>query len=333
MISVVMPVHNGEKYLQEAIDSILNQTFTDFEFIILNDGSTDKTEEIILSYDDPRIVYVKNEENLQIVKTLNKGIALAKGKYIARMDADDISMPERLEKQVRYMEEHLEVDVCGSFLDTMGEGVKRYWNYPYTPASIKIALMFYSPLAHPSVIVRKCFFDNARYASAYLKAEDYYLWAVNSKEYEYANIPEVLLHYRLHASQTARVAGDIQLELSNKIRRNLLEDFGVELSDKEFDTHINISRYLYVDMYDAEKWLYKLYQQNKINHLFEDKEFQKFLDNKWWMVINNSTYKGLKAFFYHRNSRVNFYSKSLFQNIKFLIKCLIRYKTKANLNA
>lgn len=100
LVSVVLPAYNAELYLKEAIDSVLSQTFTDFELIILNDGSIDRTEEIILSYNDSRIVYVKNEKNLGLIGTLNKGINLAKGKYIARMDADDICLPERFKNRL-----------------------------------------------------------------------------------------------------------------------------------------------------------------------------------------------------------------------------------------
>ena len=162
MISVIMPVYNGEKYLCEAIDSILNQTYTDFEFIILNDGSTDKTEEIILSYDDPRIVYVKNETNLQIVKTLNKGIALAKGKYIARMDADDISLPERFEKQLKFMEQYPSIDVCGTWMRIIDKP-KQVWTYPEKHEEIKAQLLFNTPLSHPTLIIKKSFFNDFKY--------------------------------------------------------------------------------------------------------------------------------------------------------------------------
>ena len=115
VISVILPVYNAERFLREAIDSVLKQTFVDFEFIILNDGSTDKTEDIILSYKDPRIRYVKNEKNLKLIKTLNKGVDMARGKYIARMDADDISLPERFEKEVAYLEAHPDVAVVSCY--------------------------------------------------------------------------------------------------------------------------------------------------------------------------------------------------------------------------
>ena len=116
VISVIMPVYNTkEKFLREAVESILNQTFTDFEFIIINDGSDSITEDIILSYKDLRIKYLKNEQNLGIVQSLNKAVKTAKGKYIARMDADDISMPHRLEKQYEFMENHPQCGVCGTY--------------------------------------------------------------------------------------------------------------------------------------------------------------------------------------------------------------------------
>ena len=111
LITVLMPVYNGEKYLQQAIESILKQTFTDFEFLIINDGSTDNSENIILSYDDSRIRYIKNEENLRLIRTLNKGIELAKGKYIARMDCDDISLPYRFEKQLKEFQNNPHLDM------------------------------------------------------------------------------------------------------------------------------------------------------------------------------------------------------------------------------
>ena len=110
-ISIILPAYNAEKYLAPAIESILQQSFKDFEFIILNDGSTDNTEKIILSYTDSRIKYIKNEKNLKLIKTLNKGIELAKGKYIARMDADDIALPTMLEECYTFFETHPEYSI------------------------------------------------------------------------------------------------------------------------------------------------------------------------------------------------------------------------------
>ena len=120
-ISVIMPAYNAEKYIKEAIDSILSQTFQDFELIVLNDCSKDSTEQIILSYTDDRVVYLKNEVNMGVAATLNRGLAVAGGEYIARMDADDISHPERFRKQARYLDAHPEVAVLGSNLECFND--------------------------------------------------------------------------------------------------------------------------------------------------------------------------------------------------------------------
>ncbi len=111
-----MSVYNGDMYLKEAIESILNQTFTDFEFLIINDGSIDKSEKVIKSYSDKRIRYYKNSKNLGLAASLNKGVGLSKAKYLARMDGDDVSYPNRLEKQVNFMDVNPEIDVCGTWV-------------------------------------------------------------------------------------------------------------------------------------------------------------------------------------------------------------------------
>ena len=157
-ISVVMPVYNGEKYLVEAIDSILNQTFKNFEFIIINDGSTDDTEKIILSYKEQRIIYVKNEVNLKLIKTLNKGIDIAQGKYIARMDADDISMPNRFELQIDTFEKNIGIDiVCSKYLLLEQNGNSFRKNKTFTlvnSEAIKYTSIFQTMVGHPTVMIK-----------------------------------------------------------------------------------------------------------------------------------------------------------------------------------
>jgi glycosyltransferase involved in cell wall biosynthesis len=327
IISVVMPVYNGGKYLKEAIDSILNQTLTNFEFIIINDGSTDNTEEIILSYDDERIFYVKNKTNLQIVKTLNKGIDLAKGKYIARMDADDISLPKRFEKQFRFMEEYPDIDVCGSYVKTIGSR-QLIWRYPVSSQFIKVACLFFSPIAHPSVFGRTVFFQSNRYNFDYQKAEDFKLWTSNIYKTNFSNIPEVLVNYRLHDSQTGEKYSDVQLQISNVIRKEMLGYLGVTYTDEELDTHIKISRYKYVDMYIAEEWLCKLKDTNKRSNAFDEESFEIFINDKWWWVVNNSTHRGLEIFLYYcRSNTIRLHRKKWLHFIKFFMKCLIRYSS------
>jgi len=242
MISVLMPVFNAEKYLREAIESILNQSYTDFEFLIINDGSTDETENIILSYNDSRIIYVKNEHNLQIIKTLNKGIKLAKGEYIARMDADDISLPKRLKIQYNFMEAHKNIDICGTWIKTFGV-TRQIWKYPINHEEIKANLLLNSALAHPSVIIRKAVFDKFIYKDEFNYAEDYALWVEAINIYKFHNIPKILLKYRLHINQTNKKN---QINKTNKIRKIILKKEVNNLTDEDLFLFMNISNYIFI---------------------------------------------------------------------------------------
>lgn len=205
-ISVIMPAYNAEKYIAEAIDSILGQTFGDFEFIILNDCSSDRTEEIILSYDDPRIVYLKNERNLGVAATLNRGLAMAKGEYIARMDADDISLPERFAKQVAYLDGHPAVAVLGTNLEAFDQtGVLRYGWSATDPDQMRIDLLFSCGLAHPSVMMRRSVTaELGGYDPAFEGLEDYELWCRVARKYDVTTLPDILFRYRMHGGQVTK---------------------------------------------------------------------------------------------------------------------------------
>jgi len=313
-ISVVMPVYNGEKYLNEAIDSILHQTYTDFEFIILNDGSTDKTEEIILSYDDPRIVYVKNEENLQIVKTLNKGIALAKGKYIARMDADDISLPERFEKQIAFMEENPDIDVCGTWVETIGPPYE-YWRYPVDNEQIKAALVFNSALAHPTVMFRNTVFEHTLYEETYNKAEDYALWVKLSKEHRLHNLPLFLFQYRLHPGQTESVR---QFEVASMVRQKMLSNLNCSLKTEQigFLRDIMLDKVVEIDKMDSI--FTTILNANDKTGFIDDKALKTVIINMFWRNIRLSC--KVKVFYKYRFILKKY---GLLKYFKSLIKCII----------
>jgi hypothetical protein len=206
-VSVVMSVLNGERYLSEAVESILNQTFRDFEFIIINDGSTDRTATILESFrmSDPR-VRVYHQENRGVGESLNRGCGLAQGKYIARMDADDIAIRDRLMRQVEFMECHAEIDVVGGaveFIDAMGKSLATT-RYPETVHEIKATLSRFScksPIVHPTVLLRReVFVSLGGYRPAF-SAEDYDLWLRIAERGQLANLGEVVLKYRIHPEQ------------------------------------------------------------------------------------------------------------------------------------
>ena len=203
-VSVIMPVFNCDPYINEAIDSILNQTFVDFELIIIDDGSTDKTYDFLLSIDDPRIRLVRNTTNFGIVTSLNRGIELARGEYIARMDGDDIAFPERFAKQVARMESDLTLGVCGTWVITIGESPGQLWKNPIRHDDIEAELIFNSAVYHPTVFLRRSIIEkfNIFYSSEFPFAK--FLWSRLVKITKVENLNEPLVYYRIHSIQTGK---------------------------------------------------------------------------------------------------------------------------------
>jgi glycosyltransferase involved in cell wall biosynthesis len=245
-ISVVLAVYNGEKYLREAIDSILAQTFTDYEFVIINDGSTDATSPIILSYSDPRIVYIENETNKGLIYSLNKGVSISRGKYIARMDADDIALPQRFQIQFDWLEAYPEIGICGSnieaFFNTKRKSI--IIRFPKTDELIRVYTFFQSPFSHPSVMMKREILvkNELSYPTQYLHAEDYALWIELLKYTKAYNIPWVLLRYRIHdESVTANTIEDQNFVNSVLIQNQYIREKNIAIS---FDDTILFSRFL-----------------------------------------------------------------------------------------
>jgi glycosyltransferase involved in cell wall biosynthesis len=196
-----MPVYNGERFLRPAIESILCQTFKDFEFIIVDDGSTDSSVTIIRSYSDERIRLLQNTRNLGITRTLNTGLGVSGGEYICRMDADDISLPQRLQIQIDFMDSHRKIALAGSnviLIDFAGENRGRE-DHPTQPNLIKRRIFVHNPFAHSSVIIRSSVLkESGYYDPQFLHNEDYDLWLRLAAKYQLANIEEPLLKRRIH---------------------------------------------------------------------------------------------------------------------------------------
>ena len=202
LISVVMSVYNGEKYLRESIDSILDQTYKNFEFIIINDGSTDSTKEIILSYDNPKICLIDNEENMGLTRSLNRAIELSRCEYIVRQDADDISLAERLEKQLGYMKGHPQVAVVGCFGSVFNANgiVGTAGNFRLSTKGIKRYLAKKNLLVHGSVMMRKSHLAKVGYYREFFHhSQDYDLWLRLSEHFDLAILPKPLYQYRITA--------------------------------------------------------------------------------------------------------------------------------------
>jgi glycosyltransferase involved in cell wall biosynthesis len=272
-ITVLMPVYNAEAYIGQAIESILNQTFRNYEFIIINDGSSDKSDLVIQSFTDDRIVYRNHSQNQGLISTLNEGIAIATGKYIARMDNDDISVSTRLEKQYLFMESNPEIDILGSWFSEIGSEIKK--TLPVNDAECKVKLLQSNVFGHPTMFIRKesVVREGLKYNSSFLHAEDYRLWTESAiKGLKLANFPEILLNYRVYPEQTSKLMFDIQSDTSNQVRlyygeyyfKNLIQNykgFYLELLDA---TISNYESYLW-----AKKFVKKAIDQNERNNYMD----------------------------------------------------------------
>lgn len=220
-VSVILPAYNAQSTIGETIQSIIDQTYKDWELIIINDGSTDDTKSVVLSFDDPRIKYIENDGNKKLIYTLNRGIELSSGKYIARMDSDDICMPTRFEKQVAFMEANPNVIVCGSSIEKFGDDIEPLRkDYFEQNEEIKAAYPILGCFCHPAVMMRARVIkeNNIRYDGEFKDSEDYKLWLDLMNFGDYSNIPEVLLRYRISKTQCSQDNNMVQKRNASKCR-------------------------------------------------------------------------------------------------------------------
>ena len=268
-VSVLMPVYNASSFLKESIDSILSQSFTDFEFLIINDGSTDPSANIIDSYTDYRIKHIKFPVNGGITKALNIGLDIAQGEYIARMDADDLALPQRLEKQVMFMDQNPDVGVSGTWVEYFGKR-KGVMMAPQNHKEILWTLLFGSPFFHPSVIMRTKLIREIKYPSDFPHAEDYGLWMELVTRTRFANIPEPLLKYRWSLNSVGAVYSSMQNTSTSIIRKKMTELLsGEKIGDEKWnrlDTDSNESMDLVetMDMYNLINQKQKLFGPKEI---------------------------------------------------------------------
>lgn len=301
LISVIMAVHNGEKYLTESINSIINQTYQDFEFIIIDDGSTDNSRQVLEQYTklDQRIL-VFHQEKKGLPTSLNRGIELAQGKYMARMDADDISLPERFAKQVAFMEKYPEIGVCGTWVKTFGTEQVYENQYPVDHDNIKCCLLFGTGIAHPSILLRKQFLEqyNLRYNPEYTYCQDYELWVHSSNYFKLANIPEVLLLYRLHPKQMGQAYSQtIRLRENQKVWSSLFEKLQIHVTEENWSTHKALWQFkLEADrtfINQTEEWLMKLTIANKRVTVYQEPYFSHYVGDRWFIVCDKARILGI----------------------------------------
>lgn len=307
-VSVVMPVYNAEKFLRAAIESIIRQTYRDFELIIVNDGSTDTSRSIILSYHDPRIVFVDSVKNGGLVAAMDASLARARGIYIVRADADDISMPTRIEEQVRFMEEHPDVGAVSAWMLTTGT-TEGYLMRSFTePEDIRANLLFNTSIAQPASCIRTSVLKSPGlgYGPAFKDgAEDYDLWTRMSRTTKLACLPRPLVRYRLHSANVSTVRATANQVNARAIRRRQLAALGIAPTEEELSLHSHItSPGMGIPQFleAQERWLEKLMAANSERRVYADESLKKVIRHRWFLLCDANSRMGLPILRYAHRS-------------------------------
>lgn len=343
LVSVLIPCYNVEKYVTEAVKSISNQTYQNLEIITINDCSSDNTLLILeqLAKEDSRIRVISNEENLKLIKTLNKGIGLCNGEYIARMDADDISLPTRIEKEVDFLERNKDHDIVSTLFyafPSENPDKKSFHHSPLKDSELRAFILFKSGICHPAVMIRKRVFTDLglKFESEYLHVEDYALWSEAIYKTKIANIGEPLLLYRVHQQQVSSLHENLQLENKKKVFKIHAKQLGLPLDDDFINIYASVaeavpekSSMAYLDK--CEHLLLSLIDRNKETQ-FCDKEYLEKLASIHWLRLCANSRLGLKVVEKLKLSPL--YIKENYSARDFAIfytKCTFRLKYKKSL--
>ena len=291
LISVIMTNYNTpEEYLRQAIDSILAQTYSNFEFIIVDDCSTDNSLSVIESYEDKRIRIQKNAQNIGLTKSLNKALAICQGEFIARMDSDDISEPERFEKQVQYLQNHSDVVVCGTWAKHFGDWQKSHTN-EYVRREIpsreeySIYQLFSNDpnLVHPSAMFSKRLMlqYHIKYDDRYIFAQDYRMWISCNQYAKCSIVPEVLLNYRVHDKAISSAKKDIQEDCVFRIIQEQLDKLHLKLTDEMKPYHLMLLTTRKPYDLRIKSWIQTIISANREYRIYNRKILEDLLWKKW----------------------------------------------------
>lgn len=306
-----MPVHNGATYLESAIDSILAQTFIEFEFLIIDDCSTDDTADIVNSYEDKRIRFVRSESRLKLAGALNLGMAAAHGEFIARMDSDDVSEPERLRLQFEFLSENRDYGICGSWTRYFPGPHEKIQKYPVDKDSVYALSLFDSPFAHPAVMIRRDLFEKngLNYDISYFPTEDFDLWTRALALFKGINLNKVLLNYRTHAQSLTGADWSTMDEQAARITRRGLNSLNLPADEQAGRYHRKIAMAQVGqsknELRQAAQWLQGVAEANRIEKVYSENALGEIIEDFWFRNCMHCTRSGfwpLKIFLHHRFS-------------------------------
>lgn len=330
-VSVVLPVYNVAPYIQNTIESILRQTFQDFELLVLDDCSTDSTVELVRAFTDLRLKLIVNSRNLGRAGTDNAALEYVRGEYIAKMDGDDLCHPERLAQQVAFLDCHPDVNVLGTWL--VNFGASTYLNrYPTEPDAARVLTLFTMPVGNPSVMLRTALFRERglRYDDNLRQTEDYDFFCRYIRELRVANLPQPLLQYRVPvAANKERILAE-RTSVADEVRTKLLYDWGLLPSARELHIHHTISMLERplgdITLDEIEEWLHKLLAFNEVQPLFEVAALRYGLGQRWFEACYTYQQSWLASWRKFRRSPLAiYYPLTRTQQLKFWAKAVQKF--------
>lgn len=319
LISVILPVHNQQSFIQEAINSILNQSFKDFELIVIDDCSTDESLKIINSIVDPRIKVFSNKKNLGISYCLNFGISIAQASIIARMDGDDLSHSDRLFLQYEYLKRNPKIAAVGCWISLFknNQNFISIHKYPSDIHEVKTKLIFENCVPHPGVMFRKSVIDSlGGYTNEYQYAEDWELWLKLNRQYDITNLPQVLLSYRIHASSVSKKHSTNQSQSKSRLVKDNLEFLGFNNLENLCFLEANFD---YKNLNLLHKTFVNLKEQNNFLKRYDNTYFAKSLQSSLEGYILRSDEKLFRCILFYLRYKL-FSTNSYLIDLLFLKK-------------
>ncbi|MBO9732627.1 MAG: glycosyltransferase family 2 protein [Chitinophaga sp.] len=302
LVTVFMPAYNGEAYIEKAIQSVLDQSFTNFELLIINDGSTDRTLEIIRKFTDPRIRLVHNDGNKGLTFTRNRGIEEAKGQYIAILDCDDIAMPDRLKAQISFLDSNPDIALCGGQAITIDESGKETGNLNVIAGDKNISpeLVFHNTFINSSLIIKRSAMLEAGGYRDFSPAEDYELSYRIALRHPVANLKEVLVAYRLHNNNISKVQREKIINAELRIIENIHTNLGIPRNENLIRIHHDYFSYRlssrsskeFLQVFEALK------KGNATSRNYTVHIFNEILYKKWFSLLRYTEEKSILPLFF-----------------------------------
>nr|NQU93790.1 glycosyltransferase [Bacteroidota bacterium] len=299
-----MPAFNAEKYIGESILSLLAQSFSDFELIVVNDASTDKTHEIVKGIRDDRIILVNNDTNRGIVYSRNRGLKMARGSFIAPFDSDDIALADKFEKQITFLNSHPEYGMIGCWarlVDGSGDFLRKYWKLNAKPSAIRAIMLFRNYFVHSALLIRREAFPESGYMEGYDVVEDYRLCVDIANKFKVWNLPEFLINYRVHPHSAMRSDEIRMRNQDEKIIKYLFNELEIDLTVERLNAMIMLKDFNSCGdkdfLHHIRDLFYIILEQNAKLGVYDSWELKKVVANRWLKSCNMAGKHNMGAFF------------------------------------